>query len=96
MITCTTVRFRSTVSLPGNKTSAVISNASPHDARAFTMQFDPRMRLLFVTHTGGVVMAFPAESIERMEFDPESYAAFRAAPVANALDQARKRTAAAQ
>jgi hypothetical protein len=42
------------------------------------------------------VMAFPAESIERMEFDPESYAAFRAAPVANALDQARKRTAAAQ
>jgi hypothetical protein len=98
MIAVKTVRFTKVLSLPGNRTSAVISSESARDAADFSMEWDPRMRILFVRHGSGKSCGYLGELIEHIEFDEAALDAFRKAPpvMQTALDKARKHTAAAQ
>lgn len=110
MIACKVVRFVRTVSLPGTRTTSTVSMTKPEDQRDFVIDFDPRLRMVFVAYMPpeqqrrqapgpAKVMAFPMEQVEHVEFEPESYAAFREpkpAGLESALGERRKATAAAK
>ncbi len=98
MILLTTCRFIDAKSFPGGRSHRVISTESDRDKRDFVMEYDPRLRIVFVT-VQQRTLGIPTEQVESMEFDAESFRAFRDATtptVKAALDARRQAVAAAK